>query len=174
MKSEVTSTIIRLLMCPGRECSDKICKICPYKGDPHCAEKFQDAACDLVDTAVATPKLDCQMRITNLLHEMGVPAHIKGYNYTRRAIELAMQKQTVVHYMTSELYSQLAKEFGTTPSRVERAIRHAIEIAWSRGNLQVIQEWFGFTVSADKAKPTNSEFIALIADRLRLEIMEVK
>ena len=108
--------------------------------------------------------------ITEIIHEVGVPAHIKGYQYIREAIILAVNDMEVINSVTKQLYPTLAKKFKTTPSRVERAIRHAIEVAWSRGEINVNNEMFGNTISATKGKPTNSEFIAMIADKLRLEM----
>ncbi|MDD6023806.1 MAG: sporulation transcription factor Spo0A [Oscillospiraceae bacterium] len=108
--------------------------------------------------------------VTNVIHEIGVPAHIKGYQYLRQAIIIAVEDMDVINAITKVLYPQVAKAFGTTPSRVERAIRHAIEVAWDRGDLETLQKYFGFTVSSTKGKPTNSEFIALIADKLQLQL----
>ena len=104
-----------------------------------------------------------------MIHEIGVPAHIKGYQYLREAIMIAVDDMDVINAVTKVLYPEVAKRFNTTPSRVERAIRHAIEVAWDRGDLETLQKYFGYTVSNAKGKPTNSEFIAMIADRLVLE-----
>ncbi len=108
--------------------------------------------------------------VTNIIHEIGVPAHIKGYQYLREAIIIAVGDMEVINAITKVLYPQVAKAFQTTPSRVERAIRHAIEVAWDRGDLDTLQRFFGYTVSNTKGKPTNSEFIALIADKLQLQL----
>ncbi len=108
--------------------------------------------------------------VTGIIHEIGVPAHIKGYQYLREAIIIAVNDMDVINAITKVLYPQVAKTFQTTPSRVERAIRHAIEVAWDRGDLDTLQRFFGYTVSNTKGKPTNSEFIALIADRLQLQL----
>ena len=115
-------------------------------------------------------ELDLETRVTNILHEIGVPAHIRGYHYMREAIIMAIGDIDVLNYITKELYPSIAKKCNTTPSRVERAIRHAIEVAWSRGRIDAIDNLFGYTINNHKGKPTNSEFIALIADRLRLEL----
>lgn len=115
-------------------------------------------------------EVDLETRVTNILHEIGVPAHIRGYHYMREAIIMAINDIDVLNYITKELYPSIAKKCNTTPSRVERAIRHAIEVAWSRGKVDAIDNLFGYTVNNHKGKPTNSEFIALIADRLRLEL----
>ena len=113
---------------------------------------------------------DIETMVTNVIHEIGVPAHIKGYQYLREAILIAVNDMEVINAITKVLYPQVAKTFCTTPSRVERAIRHAIEVAWDRGDLDTLQRFFGYTVSNTKGKPTNSEFIALIADRLQLQL----
>lgn len=108
-------------------------------------------------------------RVTNMLHEIGIPAHIKGYHYLRDAIIMAVDDMDVLNAITKILYPTVAKKYQTTSSRVERAIRHAIEVAWSRGKLDTLDDLFGYTVSTGKGKPTNSEFIALIADTIQLE-----
>ncbi len=107
--------------------------------------------------------------ITSIIHEIGVPAHIKGYLYLREAISMVYKDIELLGSITKVLYPDIAKKYNTTASRVERAIRHAIEVAWSRGNIDSISSLFGYTVSMTKAKPTNSEFIAMVADKLRLE-----
>ena len=112
---------------------------------------------------------DLETRITDMIHEIGIPAHIKGYHYLRDAIIMAVEDMDVLNAVTKVLYPTVAKRHQTTSSRVERAIRHAIEVAWSRGKLDTLDSLFGYTVSNRKGKPTNSEFIALIADTLRLE-----
>ena len=108
--------------------------------------------------------------VTNIIHEVGVPAHIKGYQYLREAIMMVVNDIDVINQITKSLYPKIAFKFNTTPSRVERAIRHAIEVAWGRGQQEAVENIFGYTISAAKGKPTNSEFIAMIADKLRLEL----
>ena len=115
-------------------------------------------------------KTSIETMVTGIIHEIGVPAHIKGYQYLREAIIIAVNDMDVINAITKVLYPQVAKTFQTTPSRVERAIRHAIEVAWDRGDLDTLQRFFGYTVSNTKGKPTNSEFIALIADKLQLQL----
>ncbi|MEI3379723.1 MAG: sporulation transcription factor Spo0A [Coprococcus sp.] len=107
--------------------------------------------------------------VTDIIHEIGVPAHIKGYQYLRSAILMAVQDMDILNSITKQLYPSIAEEYGTTSSRVERAIRHAIEVAWGRGSMDTINDLFGYTINAGKGKPTNSEFIALIADKIRLD-----
>lgn len=110
-----------------------------------------------------------EVKITNIIHEIGVPAHIKGYLYLREAIGMVVENIELLSAVTKELYPNIGKKFNTTASRVERAIRHAIEVAWGRGRMETINNLFGYTVHTDKGKPTNSEFIAMVADKLRLE-----
>lgn len=114
-------------------------------------------------------KESLEVRVTEFIHSIGVPAHIKGYKYLREAIIVSTKNEEAIDSVTKTLYPTLARLFKTTPSRIERAIRHAIEVAWNRGNIDVHEEIFGYTVNSNKGKPTNSEFIAMIADRLVLE-----
>ena len=106
--------------------------------------------------------------VTDILHQIGVPAHIKGYNYLRSSIILAVEDPAVINAITKQLYPTIAKMNDTTASRVERAIRHAIEVAWDRGDVDVLNSFFGYTIHSTRGKPTNSEFVAMIADRIRL------
>ena len=108
--------------------------------------------------------------VTAIIHEVGVPAHIKGYQYVREAIMITVEDMEVINSVTKVLYPEVAKRYHTTPSRVERAIRHAIEVAWDRGDIETLQRFFGYTVSNIKGKPTNSEFVAMISDRIRLRL----
>ena len=116
-----------------------------------------------------TSEFSLETDVTNIIHEIGVPAHIKGYQYLRDAIMMSVNDSEMLNTITKQLYPTIAKQHKTTPSRVERAIRHAIEVAWSRGKMDTIDELFGYTVNNGKGKPTNSEFVALIADKIRLE-----
>jgi two-component system, response regulator, stage 0 sporulation protein A len=113
--------------------------------------------------------MDLESEITNIIHEIGVPAHIKGYMYLREAITLVVNDIELLSAVTKELYPAIAKKYNTTASRVERAIRHAIEVAWGRGQVDTINKLFGYTIHNEKGKPTNSEFIAMVADKLRLK-----
>ena len=122
---------------------------------------------------LASSRPDIESQVTKIIHQIGVPAHIKGYQYIREAIIFTVKDMELINAVTKALYPMVAKKFGTTSSRVERAIRHAIEVAWDRGDIEVLQKYFGYTVSNIKGKPTNSEFIALISDRLRLQIKEM-
>ena len=120
-------------------------------------------------SAAARSDADLEAVVTDIIHEIGVPAHIKGYQYLREAIILTIRDMEMINAVTKVLYPEVAKRFNTTPSRVERAIRHAIEVAWDRGDVETLQRFFGYTVSGIKGKPTNSEFIAMIADNLSLK-----
>ena len=111
---------------------------------------------------------DLEKDVTDMIHEIGVPAHIKGYQYLREAIMMSVEDIEMLNSITKILYPSIAKKYQTTPSRVERAIRHAIEVAWSRGKMETLDSLFGYTINIGKGKPTNSEFIALIADKIRL------
>jgi two-component system response regulator (stage 0 sporulation protein A) len=111
-----------------------------------------------------------EVQITNIIHEIGIPAHIKGYFYIREAISMVINNMELLSAVTKELYPIIADKYNTTPSRVERAIRHAIEVAWSRGCVETLNSLFGYTTTNDRGKPTNSEFIAMISDKLRMEL----
>ncbi|MDY3031287.1 MAG: sporulation transcription factor Spo0A [Clostridia bacterium] len=117
-----------------------------------------------------TEEVDLEALVTECIHELGVPAHIKGYQYIRTAIMMVVQDMDMLNFITKRLYPEIAKFYGTTSSRVERAIRHSIEVAWSRGKPEVMNDIFGYTIHTGKGKPTNSEFIAMVADRIRLQI----
>ncbi len=116
-----------------------------------------------------TDSRDLEKDVTDMIHEIGVPAHIKGYQYLREAIMMSVEDVEMLGSITKILYPTIAKKYQTTPSRVERAIRHAIEVAWSRGRMETLDALFGYTINTGKGKPTNSEFIALIADKIRLQ-----
>lgn len=133
-------------------------------------ERMEEVRTSTVSKAPIRSTGGIEAMVTGIIHEIGVPAHIKGYQYLREAIIIAVNDMDVINAITKVLYPQVAKTFQTTPSRVERAIRHAIEVAWDRGDLDTLQRFFGYTVSNTKGKPTNSEFIALIADKLQLQL----
>ena len=130
--------------------------------------KNESAPLILKNNVLTDPELE--LMVTEIIHQIGVPAHIKGYHYLREAIVLSVKNSDIVNSVTKLLYPTVAKTHSTTASRVERAIRHAIEVAWDRGDLDTLQRFFGYTVSNTKGKPTNSEFIALIADKLQLQL----
>ena len=135
-----------------------------------CGEAHEDGLVPAYELRGKDQRSDAGLEsvVTDIIHEIGVPAHIKGYQYLREAIVLTIKDMDMINAVTKALYPEVAKKYGTTPSRVERAIRHAIEVAWDRGDIEVLQKYFGYTVSNIKGKPTNSEFIAMIADSLTL------
>ena len=116
--------------------------------------------------------VDLETMVTDIIHELGIPAHIMGYRYVRSAIIMAVEDVEIIHAITKRLYPDLAKIYRSTSTRVERAIRHSIEVAWNRGKIETLESFFGYTISPDKGKPTNSQFIAMIADRVRLQIRQ--
>ena len=118
----------------------------------------------------AVHDVDIEVVISDIMRQIGVPAHIKGYQYLRTAIKLSVSDTEMLSSVTKLLYPTVAKMYNTTPSRVERAIRHAIEVAWDRGDVDVLSSYFGYTIQSQRGKPTNSEFIAMIADKLRLTL----
>ncbi len=118
------------------------------------------------NASIRSRKLDVE--VTNIIHQMGVPAHVKGYQYLRDAILAVINEVNLLGAVTKELYPMIAEKYSTTPSRVERAIRHAIELAWDRGNIEMMNRFFGYTINIERGKPTNSEFIAMVADKLRI------
>lgn len=120
------------------------------------------------DNVISDPELE--LMVTEIIHQIGVPAHIKGYHYLREAIILSIKNGEIMNSVTKQLYPTVAKNNSTTASRVERAIRHAIEVAWDRGDIDVLNSYFGYTIQNDRGKPTNSEFIAMISDKLRLRL----
>jgi len=143
-------------------------RIKQIKGDYH-SKLIDNHRVSAYENKTAYMERNLESDVTNIIHEIGVPAHIKGYQYLRDAIMMSVNDAEMLNSITKLLYPSIAKRHKTTPSRVERAIRHAIEVAWSRGKMDTIDELFGYTVSNGKGKPTNSEFVALIADKIRLE-----
>lgn len=143
-------------------------RIRQVKGETH-GKLIDNQKTPMSEHAAAYKERNLESDVTNIIHEIGVPAHIKGYQYLRDAIMMSVDDAEMLNSITKQLYPSIAKRHKTTPSRVERAIRHAIEVAWSRGKMDTIDELFGYTVNNGKGKPTNSEFVALIADKIRLE-----
>ena len=169
MKDKMMSAMIKLAMCPGECENSEVCAMCSYRGRTNCAKQLKTDMLQELQQ-LEKPKSYLKTRVTEVMHDIGVPAHIKGYEHLRYAIMLVVKNMSLVNAVTKELYPAVAKEFNTTASRVERAIRHAIEVAWDRGDIETLQKYFGCTISNNRGKPTNSEFIALIADKLRLEL----
>ncbi len=132
--------------------------------------RSQNSSSSISSHSMVNKTRSLEAEVTHIMREIGVPAHIKGYQYLRDAVMMVVKDLEIINSITKQLYPNIAKEYNTTPSRVERAIRHAIEVAWNRGQIEAIDAMFGYTVSLGKGKPTNSEFIAMVADKLRLEM----
>ena len=145
-----------------------------YYVKPFSVEIAYDRAVSMLKVNDKRPNNELEERVTAILHEMGVPAHIKGYNFLRQSIIMSVEDPEVIGLITKRLYPDIAKMNGTTASRVERAIRHAIEVAWDRGNIDVLNDYFGYTINNMRGKPTNSEFIAMISDKIRLENKKIR
>ncbi len=151
-----------------------LCLLKPYNMESLCQHILSLAESRLLPTAEETPEAeepgkDIETQVTRIIHQIGVPAHIKGYQYLRTAILLTVRDSDMINSVTKVLYPSVAKKYATTTSRVERAIRHAIEVAWDRGDVDTLNSYFGYTIQNNRGKPTNSEFIAMIADNLRLK-----
>ena len=177
-ETEMKRLSIQLSMCPG-VCStvnpDEACSVCQFKYQQNCAGLLQKELLSLLQKTqepaaqAKQEQLELKSRVTQIIHDLGVPAHIMGYKYVRHAIMLVVHEPRVLNAVTTRLYPEVAAHFDTTSSRVERAIRHAIEVAWERGNVDTLQKWFGWTINNMKGKPTNTEFIGLVADAIMLE-----
>lgn len=146
----------------------------PFRVEELVDRIYELAACCQKETARTDGKVysfnsELEMTVTSILHQIGVPAHIKGYHYLRTSIIMSVIHPYMINAVTKQLYPSVAEKYNTTPSRVERAIRHAIEVAWDRGDVDVLDSYFGYTIHQSRGKPTNSEFIAMISDRLRLK-----
>ena len=133
-------------------------------------QNLQKEKIKTIDYTGGMKEISLENRVTDMIHEIGIPAHIKGYHYLREAIILSVKNSEMINSVTKILYPAVAKKYATTSSRVERAIRHAIEVAWDRGDIDVLNSYFGYTIQNDRGKPTNSEFIAMISDKLRLKL----
>lgn len=152
-------------VCPfdASDLADRVVQLCTMSGfDANAQGKMQ------APQQKQEPSLEIQ--VTEILHQIGVPAHIKGYHYLRDSIIMAIETPDIINAVTKQLYPSVAKKYNTTASRVERAIRHAIEVAWDRGDVDILNSYFGYTIHNTRGKPTNSEFIAMISDRLRLHM----
>ena len=145
------------------------CFLQPY--DPEMmAERIAHIAKAPAQQQSGVSRADLELIITEIIHQIGVPAHIKGYHYVRESVALAVENPEILHSVTKQLYPEVAKQFHTTASRVERAIRHAIEVAWDRGDVDTLNSYFGYTIHNGRGKPTNSEFVAMIADKIQLKL----
>lgn len=170
----VSSVSNQNLFIQATEAGAELCLLKPVNLNSLCehiesilSRRSREAAVAVMNTKDKTPDIESQ--VTQIIHQIGVPAHIKGYQYLRTAILLTVQDSDVINSVTKILYPSVAKKYSTTTSRVERAIRHAIEVAWDRGDVDTLNSYFGYTIQQGRGKPTNSEFIAMIADNLRLK-----
>jgi len=152
-----------------------LCLLKPYNMESLCqhiktlAHNRKNAQATITEEEDESKTPDIETQVTRIIHQIGVPAHIKGYQYLRTAILLTVKDSDIINSVTKVLYPSVAKKYQTTTSRVERAIRHAIEVAWDRGDVDTLNSYFGYTIQNNRGKPTNSEFIAMIADNLRLK-----
>ncbi len=170
------------VICLSLSCEDKTVETVINMGAKHFLLKPQtpQAVSDVIKAltspisvekeAEAKKEYDLEAVVTDIIHDLGVPAHIKGYHYIRTAIMMVVENMDMLNYITKRLYPEIAKKYHTTSSRVERAIRHSIEVAWNRGHQETMNDIFGYTIQTYKGKPTNSEFIAMVADRIRLQL----
>ena len=176
------STSPKLFFATGSCDNDKIANLMYNEGfdyymlKPYSYEVLLDRAEQMLGAAFGKKVIesDLECRVSEILHTMGVPAHVKGYSFLRQSIIMVINEPEVISLVTKRLYPDIAKRNGTTASRVERAIRHAIEIAWDRGNVEVMNDYFGYTINNMRGKPTNSEFIAMISDKMRLALKKEK
>ena len=170
----VSSVSNQNLFIQATEAGAELCLLKPVNLNSLCehiqsilSRRNREMAVAAMKTEEKTPDIESQ--VTQIIHQIGVPAHIKGYQYLRTAILLTVQDSDIINSVTKVLYPSVAKKYSTTTSRVERAIRHAIEVAWDRGDVDTLNSYFGYTIQQGRGKPTNSEFIAMIADNLRLK-----
>ena len=171
----VSSVSNQNLFIQATEAGAELCLLKPVNLNSLCehiqsilSRRSREAAMAVIKTEEKTPDIESQ--VTQIIHQIGVPAHIKGYQYLRTAILMTISDSEIINSVTKVLYPSVAKKYATTTSRVERAIRHAIEVAWDRGDVDTLNSYFGYTIQNNRGKPTNSEFIAMIADNLRLKL----
>lgn len=172
---KTTNLLVHLAMCPGKyHLTCEICRDCPVRSEKNCKQNLKEH----VMRTYRVESMDCEStynlegRIVEVLKELGVPTHLEGYDYLRDAIAMCVESKDILKKITGRLYPDIATHYDTTSSRVERAIRHAIEVAWDRGDWDVLKRYFGNTISPSRGKTTNSEFISCIAKQLRMEIQQ--
>ena len=169
---KITNLLAHLAMCPsdGRR-TYEICRDCSGRSEENCRRELREQLLQVYRSESADCDIDYNLerRIVEVLKDLGVPTNLKGYDYLRDAIYMCVEDKTILRRVTGRLYPELAKRYDTTPVRVERAIRHAIEVAWDRGDWDVFKRYFGNTISSSKARATNSEFISCVANQLRME-----
>lgn len=168
MASSVSSYVDYCLLKP--QSNERVCEVIRDLISAPKANIIPLTQHDITSAPVKSDEVDLETVVTDFIHELGVPAHIKGYQYIRTAIMMVIDNMDLLNFITKQLYPDIAMEYKTTASRVERAIRHSIEVAWTRGKPEIMNEIFGYTIHTGKGKPTNSEFIAMVADRIRLRL----
>ena len=175
---KMTNLLVHLALCPGDyQTTCEICRDCPVREQNvkwNCMKNLEEKLMQVYrsESVDYESTYNLERRIFEVLKDLGVPAHLDGYNYLRSAITMAVEDKTIMESITGRLYPEIAKRYDTVPSRVERAIRNAIETAWDRGDLYVLKQYFGNTISSSKGKPTNSEFISCVVNQLRMEIQK--
>lgn len=170
---KMTNLLVHLTMCPGDyQSTCEICQDCPSCKVQNCKRDLKKKVMQLYrgESLDFENTYNLERRIAEVLKDLGVPASLKGFNYLRTAIAVCVADQSILDHITKRLYPELAKHYGTTSPRVERGIRHAVEVAWDRGDVDVLKQYFGNTVSASKGKPTNSEFLACVVTQLSMEV----
>lgn len=170
---KMTNLLVHLAMCPGNyQSTCEICHDCPSCSAQNCKRDLKKKVMQLYrgESLDFERTYNLERRITEVLKDLGVPTHLKGYDYLRSAIAMCVEDKYILDKITVHLYPELAKKYDTTASRIERAIRHAVEVAWSRGDLYVLNQYFGNTISLSKGKATNSEFLSCVAIQLRMEV----
>ena len=172
---KMTNLLVHLAMCPGDyQTTCEICRDCSVRSEKNCKQNLKEQVMQLYRGESVDCDITCNLerRIAEVLKDMGVPTHLKGYDCLRDAIYMCVEDETILGCITGRLYPELAKRYDATPSRVERAIRHAIETAWDRGDWYVLKKYFGNTISPSKGKSTNSEFISCVVKKLRMDVQQ--
>lgn len=170
---KMINMLVHLALCPGDyQSTCEICQDCPSCSAKNCKRDLKKKVMQLYrgESLDFERTYNLERRITEVLKDLGVPTHLKGYDYLRSAIAMCVEDKSILGYITGRLYPELAKQHDTTASRIERAIRHAVEVAWDRGDLDVLKQYFGNTISLSRGKATNSEFLSCVATQLRMEV----
>ena len=172
---KMTNMLVHVTMCPGDyHLTCEICHDCPARSEKNCKQNLKEQVMKIyrVESVDHERTYNLECCIVEVLKDLGVPSSLSGHDYLLCAIDMCVKDRTILKHITEGLYPEIAKRYDTTPSRVERAIRHAIEVAWDRGDIDVLKQYFGNTISSSKCKPTNSEFVACVANCLRMEAQQ--
>ena len=172
---KITNLLVHLTMCPGDyNLTCEICRDCPARSEQNCKRELKELVMHLYrgESPDCKSTYNLESRIVEVLRDLGVPTNLKGYDYLRSAIAMCVEDKTILESIIGRLYPEMAKRYHTTPSRVERAIRHAIEVAWDRCDFDVMRQYFGNTISPSRGKTTNSEFVSCVVNQLRLEVQQ--